>query len=363
MAPPPVDIPLPRLSVIIPARNEEAALPMTVKSLLEQDYPELELVLVDDRSTDRTLQIIAQVADNYPDRVRAISVRDLPTGWLGKNHALWLGAQEASGDWLLFTDADVLFHPECCRTAVAHAQAQQLDHLTLMPRITARGYWLNAYMCLGYPAFVAQQRSYLVNDPDSQVGLGFGAFNLLRRGAYRALGTHAALSLRPDDDLRLGLRVKRLGLHQQVLSGVGLLEVEWYPSVMHAIVGTEKNIYAILDYGLTRAVSSVGLLSLLLVYPYLALWRTRGVTRQLLIAAIGLSAANVAYANHGEGRSAIRTLPILPVTSLLFLYAVCRAIWSVLACGGIRWRDTFYPLGLLKSQTGLECSPKVIGIR
>ena len=112
---------------------------------------------------------------------------------------------------ILFTDADVLFDPECCRRAVEHAHARWLDHLTLIPRITARAYWLSAYMCLGYPAFIAEQRPYRANDTRSAMGLGFGAFNLLRRGAYKALGTHAALSLRPDDDLRLGLRVKRLG--------------------------------------------------------------------------------------------------------------------------------------------------------
>ena len=137
--------------------------------------------------------------------------------------------------------------------------------------------------------------------------------------------------------------------------------MEWYPPVMRAIAGTEKNIYSILDYSLARAISTVTLLSLLPLYSYLSVWRARGVTRYLRTVAIGLSVANVAYANQGEGRSAVRTLPALTVTPLLSMYAVCHAIRFVLVRGGIRWRGPLYPLRLLKTQTGLEGYPKIIG--
>ncbi|MDP9372738.1 MAG: glycosyltransferase, partial [Chloroflexota bacterium] len=208
---------LPRLSIIVPARNEERSLESAVDSLLRQDYPALELVLVDDRSTDRTGQIIARLAAAHPDWIQAITVDRLPPGWLGKNHALWLGALRASGDWLLFADADIVFAPNCCRLALTYAAAAGIDHLTLFPRFTAPGYWLDAFVSFFVYTFVTYQRPYLVQDPRSGVGIGVGAFNLIRRAAYVTIGTHAAIALRPDDDTRLGRRVKLLGLRSHIL--------------------------------------------------------------------------------------------------------------------------------------------------
>ena len=195
--------PLPRLSAIVPARNEVRGIGAAVDSILRQDYPDLEVVLVNDRSTDGTGRIIARAAAEHPERVRAVTVRDLPAGWLGKNHALWLGAQRVTGEWFLFTDADVVFHRTCFRRAVAYAEAEGLDHLTLSPRVTGRSYRLNAFVAFFVYAFLSYQRPHLANDPKSQVGVGIGAFNLIRRSAYTAIGTHAAISLRPDDDVRL----------------------------------------------------------------------------------------------------------------------------------------------------------------
>jgi cellulose synthase/poly-beta-1,6-N-acetylglucosamine synthase-like glycosyltransferase len=136
----------PHVSIIVPARNEEQGVRAAVESLLRQDYPALELVVVNDRSTDRTSAILAALAEEHPGRLRVVMVTELPAGWLGKNHALLLGARQSSGAWLLFTDADVVFDPTCLRRAVAYAEAQGLDHLTMSPRLLAHGYWLNAFV-------------------------------------------------------------------------------------------------------------------------------------------------------------------------------------------------------------------------
>ena len=344
----------PSLSVVIPARNEQIALRRAAESLLAQDYPRVELVIVDDRSTDQTGQIVAELAAAHPGRVRAITVEHLPDGWLGKNHALWLGARAASGDWLLFTDADIRFRPGALRTTVAFAEAQRLDHLTLLPGIEAQGYWLRAFVAFILFAFVATQKPYLAADRRSSVGMGVGAFNLLRRSVYQAIGTHEALSLRPDDDMRLGQRVKHLGFRQAFASGTDLLRVEWYPTLWAAIRGMEKNQFANVDYSVSKLLARSGALFLVTIYPYLAIWRTRRASRQLKLAAITVHSINYWLACQREGESVLRYVPILPLTATFMAYAVLRSGYLAVRRGGVSWRETFYPLATLRRQTGLE---------
>ena len=247
---------LPRLSVVVPARDEASGIGRAVESLLAQDYPDLEIIAVDDRSSDATGAVLAKLAAR-DSRIRAIRVDQLPAGWLGKNHALWRGAESASGEWLLFTDADIVFAQGALRRAVAYAVAEQLDHLTLAPRLLARGLALRAFVAFFAYTFIALWGAYLANDPKSTRGVGIGAFNLVRRSAYARIGTMRALSLRPDDDIRLGRRLRGFGFRQRVLNGNDFLSVEWYPSLRAAISGLEKSMYSSLEY---RLVDAVGVL-------------------------------------------------------------------------------------------------------
>jgi hypothetical protein len=203
-------------------------------------------------------------------------------------------------------------------------------------------------------AFATTQRLYRVNSPASDAGTGFGAFNLVRRAAYEAIGTHAALALRPDDDVRLGRRLRQRGFRQRVRGASDLLRVEWYPSLAAAAHGLEKNAFAGFDYNLPRAGAGLGALALSLIYPYGAVWRAHGVRRALLLGAIGAHTATFVYTNHKAGRDALPDAPALPLGATLSLYVLARAVALTLARGGIRWRDTFYPLDKLRSQTGLE---------
>jgi cellulose synthase/poly-beta-1,6-N-acetylglucosamine synthase-like glycosyltransferase len=126
----------PSVSVVVAARDEEAGVGEALASLLDQDYPGgLEVVAVNDRSTDNTGGIIADLAARRPERLRPLEVEALPEGWLGKNHALYRGATEARGEWLLFTDADVRFSPDCLELAMRYAETEHLDHLTLAPEL------------------------------------------------------------------------------------------------------------------------------------------------------------------------------------------------------------------------------------
>src|SRR5207248_4953021 len=141
---------------------------------------------------------------------------------------------------LLFTDADIVFAGGALRRAVGYAVTEGLDHLTLAPRLVARGIPLRVFVAFFAYAFVALWGAYLANDPKSTRGVGIGAFNLVRRSAYERIGTMRALSLRPDDDIRLGRRLRGFGFRQRVLNGNDLVSVEWYPSLAAAISGLEK---------------------------------------------------------------------------------------------------------------------------
>ncbi len=344
----------PRLSIIVPARNEERHMRVAVESLLRQDYPALELVVVNDRSTDRTGAILAELVAAHPGRLRVLTVTDLPDGWLGKNHALWLGARESSGAWLLFTDADVIFDPTCLRRAVAYAEAHKLDHVTLSPKLLGRGYWLNAFINFFLYAFTVFLRPDLANDPKSQVSVGVGAFNLIRRSAYERIGTHQAISLRPDDDLKLGRRVKLAGLRQRVLNGADVLSVRWYATLGEAIRGLEKNSFAGAEYRVPVVLSAAVILAGMLAAPWALVWMTRGWTRWLLAATVATQAMTYVGANWLNRRPVLRYLPSFPFTALLFCYVALRSTWLTLRQGGIRWRDTLYALDELRTQTGLE---------
>ena len=350
-------ISLPRLSVVVPARDEGATIGRAVRSLLAQDYPSLEVIVVDDRSSDATAEVLREVAAN-DGRLQVLRVDELPARWLGKNHALWRGAERANGEWLLFTDADVVFGQDALRRAVAYAVTEKLDHLTLAPRLVARGLALRAFVAFFGYAFVALWGAYLANDPKSKRGVGIGAFNLVRREAYIRIGTMRALSLRPDDDIRLGRRLRGFGFRQRVLNGNEILSVEWYPSLGAAIRGLEKSMYSGMEYRATDAIGVLLYLVVTMVWPYVGVVLLGGVDRLLLgIVVVCLIAALLeTYRQSMSARldaSAAVIALLLPFSALCFGWAILRSVYLA-ETRGVRWRGTTYPLALLRAQSGLE---------
>jgi glycosyltransferase involved in cell wall biosynthesis len=347
---------LPRLTVVVPARDEASAIGRAVESLLRQDYPDLEVIVVDDRSSDATGAVVGELAARDP-RLRAIQVTEVPAGWLGKNHALWRGAERASGEWLLFTDADIVFAQGTLRRAVGCAMAGGLDHLTLAPRLVARGLALRAFLAFFAYAFIALWGAYLANDPKSSRGVGIGAFNLVRRSAYERIGTMRALSLRPDDDIRLGRRLRAFGFRQRVLNGNELLSVEWYPSLGAAISGLEKSMYSSLEYRVLDATAVLLYLLATMVWPFLGVIVLGGVDRLLLGIVVMCLVAGLLETYRQSMRpltlSALPLALLLPFSALCFGYAIVRSVYLA-ETRGVRWRGTTYPLALLRGQSGLE---------
>lgn len=337
----------PRVSVVIAARNEARNIEEALRSVLRQQYPALEVVVVNDRSTDSTGAILDRLAGEHP-ALRVVHIAELPPGWLGKNHALYAGAARATGELLLFTDADVVLEPTTVARGVAAMREHRLDHLTANPELRMPGWFLQAFGVTFGVLFVIFSRPWKVSDPRSRAHLGIGAFNMIRAAAYREIGTHRALAMRPDDDMKLGKLVKKHRLRQQFAVGVGLIAVEWYASVREAALGLRKNAFAGLDYRLGAVIGSTIALLLLFVWPFIAVFVTNGWTRALNGMAVALLLALYAGAA-ARNRAIPWHAPLFPAGVLFFLFVVWRSTLYTLRHGGIEWRGTHYPLDQLKA--------------
>ncbi len=241
----------PRVSVIVPARNEERGVAAAVRSQLGQDYPDFEVLVVNDRSTDRTGAILEGLALENPT-LRIVSGADPGPGWLGKPHALWLGARESSGEILLFADADVCYDPRCLREAVAFLEGRRLDFLALLPRMEAEGFWENVLMPYIIGAFFAGPGILANLDRPRWLAAGGGAGNLIRRAAYEAIGGHEALKASVVDDVALALRVKRAGFRARTVRAEDRVAVRMYRGFREVWEGFGKNV-AYLFQGFTGA--------------------------------------------------------------------------------------------------------------
>lgn len=341
----------PSVSVVVAARNEEGGVGEALGSVLDQDYPgRLEVLAVDDRSTDRTGGIIADLAARRPDRLRSLKVELLPDGWLGKNHALYRGAAEAGGEWLLFTDADVHLSPDCLELAMRYARNEDLDHLTLAPELISHGVALKSFVTAFTFVFGVTQRPWRASDPGAKEAVGVGAFNLLKRDAYLRAGTHDAIRLRPDDDMRLAKLLKEAGYSQGVAYGTGCASVEWHLTLGSAIKGLEKSIFPGVNYRLSAVVAASLFLFLTNVWPFAGVFFARRRAMRLLFGADVLAIfAMYAYGPRVSGYSLPTPYAALhPFGMGTFIYAALRSAYVTLARGGIEWRGTFYPLGRLR---------------
>ncbi len=336
----------PAVSIVVAARDEAAGIEAAMRSLLALDYPVLEVIAVDDRSTDATAEILDRLAALDP-RLKVHHVRELPKGWLGKNHALALGGRKASGELILFTDADVEFAPGALRAAVAILEEERLDHLALAPRLRLPGAWLAACVAYFGRQFYVFLRPWRAREPRSSAYIGVGAFNLLRASAYRTIGGHARIALRPDDDVKLGKLVKLAGLRQDLRHAPDALCVTWYSTVREFVGGLEKNVLAGLDYRGVLGLAGLALLLFLEVIPFVVLaW---GEARAQIAAAAAILTAVASLAGVlREARAPVAAALLAPVAALLFAYACARSILLTYARGGIVWRGTFYPLAELR---------------
>jgi glycosyltransferase involved in cell wall biosynthesis len=337
----------PRISVVIPACNEERGIAEALQSVLAQDYPDFEVIAIDDRSTDKTGAILDREAARHP-ALRVIHLRALPAGWLGKNHALQKGAEAASGSLILFTDADVVMDPSVLRRAAFHMESNHLDHLAIAPRAPVPGFICNAFLAVFATLFTLYTKPWKVSDPNSRHHIGIGAFNLVRAEAWRKVGGHVPIAMRPDDDICLGKLLKLRGFRPDFLLGTELLTVEWYHSFAEMRRGLMKNLFAATGYSIPGVLLGCVFQLVFLVWPFVAVFATRGLLRDLNLAVVAALWAAFAV-NAGDIGLRRWWCLTLPVGSLIGVYLMLRAMTLNLVEGGIEWRGTRYSLAELRA--------------
>jgi glycosyltransferase involved in cell wall biosynthesis len=343
---PAADADCPRISLLFAARDEEEKLPAALATLMEIDYPNLEVIAVDDRSKDATPHILDEFAAAHP-RLRVVHVTELPPGWLGKPHALQKAFEASTGDWLLFTDADVRFKPDVLRRAVTLAKQHNLDHLTLMGDVEMVGFWETVLITFFGMAFHIATDPYRVANPHSRAYIGIGAFQLLKRTAYEASGTHRRLAMEVVDDMKLGKIVKQSGFR----SGAGIAQdsfaVRWHAGLGNLVRGVTKNFFAGVGYSVALVAISIAGLLLMNVAPILGILFGHGWLQ--ILAAIAFT---IAVCFHTGVDIGARVSPLYafthPLGAILFSYMLLRSAFVTLKQGGIVWRGTFYPLDELK---------------
>ncbi len=295
----------PRVAIIVPARNEENSIGHALERLLALDYQNYEVIAIDDRSTDRTGTIMDDVVASSGGRLKVVHIRELPPGWMGKAHAMWTAGRQTDADWLLFTDADVMFRPDCLRRAIAYAENEPADHV------------------------------------------GVGAFNLVRRSAYETIGTYAALRFEIVDDMKFGKVIKKAGFRQRVVLGYGLIEIRWAHGARGVVNNLTKNFFAVMSFQPWRAVGGSVVLAVMNLTPFFGAIFVPGRARL----GYGMALASMFALYVGAWRRD-RIQPwyffLHPVSTVLFIYTVLRSMFVTLWNGGVEWRGTFYPLEELR---------------
>ena len=343
---PPLAGPAPLVSMVVAARNEERNVEAAARSLLAQTYPALEILAVDDRSTDRTGAILEALAARE-SRLTVVHVRELPSGWLGKNHALSFGAAAARGEWLLFADADVIMAPDAISRAIGYAERRGVDHLTILPDTLMPGLLLKGFVCVGIVIFGLALRPWKARDPKSRHFVGVGAFNLVRASAYRRAGGHEPIRLRPDDDIKLGKILKQSGARSDVLTGRGMVSVEWYRTIGETIDGLMKNSFSVAQYRPVLMVAGAVFYLIVGLAPLAAAILGAGPVRLLggLAVVVQLLVHLAVAREAGLPKASVLFYPIIYV---LFAWILLRAMVLNTVQGGIVWRGTFYSLEELR---------------
>ncbi len=347
---PPAEAP-PPLSVIVPCRDEARGVETAVGSLLSQALPGLEVVAVDDRSTDATGAILDRLAAADP-RLTVVHVTALPQGWLGKNHALEVGARRAGGQWLLFTDGDVVFQPGALGRALGYATRLGLGHVAAAPRFVAPGFLERAFVT-GFGAFASLAfQVHRLRLPGTEAFVGIGAFNLVRRADWERIGGHLPLRLEVVDDLKLGLVLRRSGVPQGALSGGALVTVRWQHGFWPSVLGLVKNAFAGTEYrpwlallaALLLLLGGLGPPLLLLAALWLRDWPAAALAGAAVLAAATVHGGAARRLARGSGLEGLA----LPLAATLLAGVLVGSALIALWRGGVTWRGTTYPLGDLR---------------
>ena len=340
------DAACPSVSIVFAARDEEEKLPGALEKFLALDYPRYEVVAVNDRSQDRTQEILESAAKKDA-RLKVVHVTSLPAGWLGKPHALQQAYEHTSGEWIVFTDADVHFSPDLLRRAVALAEQRIWDHMPLLGSVEMHSLGERIALTFFAMGVMIGVRPWRASDPGSSGYAGIGAFQMIRRSAYEAIGGHRPLAMEVVDDMKLGKLVKAAGIRSGVAKAWKELRVRWHAGVANLVRGMTKNFFAVVGFNVWNAAFQIGMVLLLCVFPWVALPFLRGWALLFDSIAVGMAIATHGGVSLEAGVSPVYAITE-PIGALIFSWMLARSTIVTLWSGGITWRGTFYPLEELR---------------
>lgn len=336
----------PLVSIIVPACNEQDTIQPALHSLLTLEYANTEIIVINDRSTDNTATVLEDIENAY-SHMHVHKIERLPEGWLGKNHALHRGALFARGEYLLFTDADILFQKTTLSRAISLMIGEKLDHLSLIFKNIARGGVLNAMVVDAGGGLFFLFKPWKVSNRKSKYFMGVGAFNLIKKSVYMELGGHQSISMHPIDDIMLGKIVKQAGYKQECLTAYNFLKVHWYASPRKMIDGLMKNIFALYNFRITSVMLAVVMVFLLTILPLWGLFFASGGIRLACLLSVCVRLLSTAYGAKFSGTT-YKAVPCSLLSPYLSIYIMLTGMIGTFVNKGIYWRGTHYPLDQLK---------------
>jgi chlorobactene glucosyltransferase len=344
----------PLVSLIVPARNEAKNIRRCVESLLAQDYPNLQILVLDDRSTDSTPVILAELAAR-DSRLVILAGRELPAGWAGKPHALYQAAKSATGEWLLFVDADTFLDPNAVSASLASAQKTGADLYTVMTEQITASFWERVVMPLVMTALSVGFSPRKVNDPATRDAIANGQFILIKRAVYDAIGGHEKLKNQIVEDKAISEQVKWNGYRLIVADGHGIAQTRMYTDLPSMWEGWTKNIYlglsdkpAMLLLGVFGAFLALVAALFMPAWPLLGLlwyfnsggWMALGVIIEALaVWAVLLYARMRVNAQMGISRWYALTTPL---GAGVFAAMMFTSAFNVLSGQGVTWKGRKY---------------------
>ena len=354
---------MPRVTICVPARNEEDNIAECLRSVLAIDYPRFDVIVVDDRSTDRTPMILDELAASDP-RLTVIHNTETPDGWTGKCYALYVAAARTEAPWLLFLDADTRHHPQCLRVCLREIHDYHVDVLTPVCGFDAPTFWEKILMPPCSMSLMNCVQGRHTNRPESPAGFLNGQFFLISREAYDAVGGHEAVRAHLLEDVAFARAIKKAGIPIRLAWGREILRVRMFTSLRKMLIGWSRIFFGVVGRKPARyATMCIGAIVrtllpsfLLLLTPLLLLAdRVHPLTwldLSLALIAVffsGLTMRTAAILSGVPGRFAV----FRPLSSVLMLIILCRSLTMALGHTPVSWRGTRYPVREVRVSTPL----------
>lgn len=343
----------PSVSIIVPARNEAGrVLEKSISSMLDQDYPVFELIILNDRSTDDTQRILEKIASRCrPSSIRILTGTEPPDGWLGKPYALEQAYREASGEWILTADADIIFSPTVLETVIGYAEKKNLDALTLIPKLSYGTIWEKFFLPVFGWFCILRMPLHLVNDPDRSESMGIGNFFLFRRRVLERIGGFKSVRREIAEDLKLAEIIKKDGFRLRIEYAPELLRTRMYAGFSEIWSGFTKNLFSGMKFSAGRTLLGAGAILIFGVLPVFAGLTALGFGESRifipLVLVYLLQTLTLALV-YREWKSPIRYALLAPLGMFLFALILLNSMIKVLSGRGVSWkgRTIYGPSGV-----------------